>query len=128
MPVPTPQITVPSRLSARTLAWLADRPHTSTMIRSIWNELAELERAGNHPDVRATLRFILFEYQILTRTGRCHGCRRGRRRGTWRWLWRRSFPCEVWFTVRIGLQGLFARPPVGPGEPETGRHVVRTSL
>lgn len=123
-------VTVPLQLSTRTRAWLVDRPQTRKFVRAIWEELAELERAGNHPpDVLATLRYLLFEHQLLPHAGRCRGGRRGRRRSGWRWIGRRSFPCEVWFTVHLGLQGFFTRPPVGPaGEQKAGRHAVRTPL
>jgi hypothetical protein len=127
--VPMPRVTAPWRLSARTLAALAERPPARQVVRSTWDEFAELERAGNHPDVLATLRAILVEHQVLTRTGRCRGCRRCARR-SWR-LWARSFPCEVWFTVHLGLQGLFTRSPeTGPAgaQKAAGRHAARTSL
>jgi hypothetical protein len=35
-------------LSARTVAWLADQPHQREFVRSVWDGLAELERAGYH--------------------------------------------------------------------------------
>jgi hypothetical protein len=121
-------VTVPSQLSARTRAWLADRPQTRKFVRAIWDELAELERADNHPpDILATVRYLLFEHQILTRTGRCHGCRRARRRSGWRWIGRRSFPCEVWLVIHLGLQGFYTGPPVGPGTPSAGRHAARSA-
>lgn len=122
---PIPRITVPSRLSARTLAALAGRPPARTLVRSTWDELAELERTGQLPDVLATVRAILIKHQILTRTGRCHACRRGARRGGWRELWRRSFPCEVWFLVNLGFQGLFTSEPVGERKA-SGRHAARS--
>lgn len=124
--VPTSGVTVPWQLSARTRAWLIDRPQTRKLVRAIWDEIGELERAGNHPpDVLATLRYLLFEHQILTRAGRCCGCRW--RHGSWRRLWRRSsFPCEVWYTVHLGLQRFFTGEPVGPGDQNPGRHAVRT--
>ncbi|MGH3755447.1 MAG: hypothetical protein ACRDRP_22680, partial [Pseudonocardiaceae bacterium] len=37
-------------------AWLADQPHARRVIRSVWDTLAELERAGHHPDPLAALR------------------------------------------------------------------------
>ena len=120
-------VTVPWQLSDRTRARLADRPQTRRFVRAIWDELAELERAGNHPpDILATIRYLLFEHQILTRTGRCHGCRR--RHGSWRRLWRRPFPCEVWFVVHLGLQGFSTGPPLGPAKPSAGRHAARSAL
>ncbi|MGB6164378.1 MAG: hypothetical protein WCF33_09800 [Pseudonocardiaceae bacterium] len=119
-------VTVPWRLCARTRAWLTDRPHTGTFVRAILDELAELERAGHPPDILTTVGYLLFEHQIRTRTGRCHGCRR--RHGTWRRLWRRPFPCEVWYVVHLGLQGFYTRPPLGPGTPSAGRHAARSTL
>ncbi len=93
-------------------------------VRAIWDEIADLERAVNHPDILATVRYLLFEHQILTRAGRCCGCRR--RHGSWRQLWRRSFPCEMWYTVHLGLQGFFTGEPVVPGDQKPGRHAVQT--
>jgi hypothetical protein len=123
---PIPRVMVPSRLSARTLAALAGRPPTRTLVRSTWDELAELERTGQLPDVLATVRAILIEHQILTRTGRCLACRRGARRGGRRERWRRSFPCEVWFLVNLGLQGLFTSQTPPASKPSAGRHAARS--
>ncbi|MGH3867758.1 MAG: helix-turn-helix domain-containing protein [Pseudonocardiaceae bacterium] len=39
-------VTVPLQLSARTRAWLADRPQTRKLVRAIWDELAELGLQG----------------------------------------------------------------------------------
>jgi hypothetical protein len=119
-------VTVPWRLSARTRAWLTDRPQTRRLVHAVLDELAELERAGHPPDILTTVGYLLFEHQIRTRTGRCHGCRR--RHGGWRRLWRRPFPCEVWYVVHLGLQGFYTRPPLGPGKPSAGRHAARSSL
>lgn len=125
--VPMPTAREPLQLSAETLAALAERPHVRTLLRSVWDELDELERTGQLPDLIATVRFLLVEHQILTRTGRCHACRRGARRGDWRQLWRRSFPCQVWLYVNLGLQGLFTHLSVaGPAPEPTGRHAARS--
>lgn len=107
---PLPRVDPTLQLSTQTVAWLADRPHTRRLVRSVWNKLTELERTGHDPDAVATLRFLLSDHQPPTRTGRCRTCRRH----TWRCLWRRRrFPCGVWFTIDLGLQGLFTG---------TGRH------
>lgn len=122
------RVTVPSRLSDQTLAALADRPPARAMVHSIWDELDELERTGQLPDVIATVRALLLEHQNLTRTGRCRGCRRGARRSGRLWrLWRRSpFPCELWYTVGLGLQGVFTRPGAPAQQPAAGRHAARS--
>ena len=93
-PTSIPRMEVTQQLSAQTMAWLADRPHTRTLIRSAWGALTEWERAGQGPGVIAALRFILTDHQPLTRTGRCRTCPR--------------FPCRVWFTLDLGMQGLVA--------------------
>jgi hypothetical protein len=121
-------VTVPWQLCARTQAWLTDRPQTRKFVRAIFDELAELERAGHPPAILTTVGYLLFEHQIRTRTGRCHGCRRARRRSGWRRLWRRPFPCEVWYVIHLGLQGFYTRPPLGPGTPSAGRHAARSAL
>jgi hypothetical protein len=72
----------------------------------VWDELAELERAGYHTGAIDALRAVLLEHQPTTRAGRCHGCRRF----TWR---RRRFPCIVWFQIA----GALLEHPV-----ERGRH------
>lgn len=104
----------PLRLSARTLAWLANRPHARKLVCSIWDELAELERTGHLPDVLATVRVLLIEHQILTRTGRCLGCRHG---------WRRSL--EV-LAPSVSLRGLVHRRSRAPRtvHPATGRRSI----
>ncbi|MGH3823581.1 MAG: hypothetical protein ACRDRA_12245 [Pseudonocardiaceae bacterium] len=109
------------QLPARTVTWLADRPHVRTLVRAVWDKLTDLERAGQHPDAIATLRFILIHHQPPTPHGRCRTCRRL----TWRHLWRRRpFPCTIWMTIHLGLQGLFTRTgyhskPDTPRQPET---------
>ncbi|MBV8539370.1 MAG: hypothetical protein JO364_13145 [Pseudonocardiales bacterium] len=79
-------------LSARSVAWLAERPHQREFVRWVWDELAELERAGYHLGAIDALRSVLLDHQPATRAGRCRTCRRF----TWR---RRRFPCAVWFQV-----------------------------
>jgi hypothetical protein len=87
-------------LSPRTVAWLAERPHARVLVRSVWDMLAELERANHHPGTIAALRRVLVDHQP-TPTGRCRTCRRR----TWR---RRRFPCVVWHQIRGNLFGLFS--------------------
>jgi hypothetical protein len=92
-PTPIPRMELTQQLSAQTMAWLADRPHTRTLVRSVWSTFTEWERVpGQGPGVIAALRFILIDHQPLTRTGRCRTCPR--------------FPCRVWFTLGPGMQGL----------------------
>ncbi|MGH3753424.1 MAG: hypothetical protein ACRDRP_12135 [Pseudonocardiaceae bacterium] len=78
---PTPRTDATSHLPTRTVAWLADQPHARRVIRSVWDTLAELERAGHHPDPLAALRDVLTPHQP-TATGRCRTCSRS----TWRHL------------------------------------------
>jgi hypothetical protein len=102
---PIPRLDVTLQLSARTVAWLADRPRARELVGSVWDKLAELERAGHHPGAIAALRFVLIHHQPPSPTGRCRSCRRF----TWRRLWRRrSFPCMVWRQVRGELLGPLA--------------------
>jgi hypothetical protein len=92
-PTSIPRMELTQQLSAQTMAWLVDRPHTRTVIRSMWSTFTELERVpGQDPGVIVALRFILIDHQPLTRTGRCRTCPR--------------FPCRVWFTLDLGMQGL----------------------
>lgn len=85
------------QLSARTVAWLADHVHARKLVRSVWDGLGELQRAGHHPGAIAALRHILSHHQP-TSTGRCRTCRRR--------IWRRPpFPCIVWHQVRGELLG-----------------------
>jgi hypothetical protein len=44
------------QLSARTVAWLADHVHARKLVRSVWDGLGELQRAGHHPGAIAALR------------------------------------------------------------------------
>ncbi|MGH3992546.1 MAG: hypothetical protein ACRDSN_08775, partial [Pseudonocardiaceae bacterium] len=73
-------------LSTRTLDWLAHRPRDRDLVRSVWDTLTELERAGQQPGLIAALRSVLTHHQP-TPAGRCHTCRRA-----WR---RRPFPCHA---------------------------------
>jgi hypothetical protein len=95
-------------LSARTVEWLAERPHQRRFVRSVWDELAELERMGCHTGAIDALRSVLLNHQPVTRAGRCRACRRFSWRHRvvigrgWRlplpW-WGRRFPCPVWFQI-----------------------------
>ncbi|MGH4009857.1 MAG: hypothetical protein ACRDTH_17190 [Pseudonocardiaceae bacterium] len=97
---PMTRVDATLQLSARTLNWLANDPRTRRLVRSVWDTLAELERAGQYPGAIAALRRILAHHQP-TRGGRCHTCRR--------WAGqRRRFPCIVWHQTRGELLGLFA--------------------
>lgn len=98
---PIPRVDVTLQLSTRTLVWLADQPHARQVVRSVWEKLAELERAGYHPGAIAALRRVLIRHQP-TLTGRCRTCRRF----TW---CRRAFPCIVWHQVRGELLGFFGQ-------------------
>ena len=89
------------QLSTRTLNWLAQRPHAQLVVNSVWNALAELERADHHPGAVAALRFMLVPHEP-TAMGRCRACRRLSWHGLWR---RRPFPCPVWRQVRGELLG-----------------------
>jgi hypothetical protein len=86
-------------LSARTVAWLADHSQARKLVDSVWDTLAELERAGHHPRPIAALRRVLVHHQP-TAAGRCRTCRR------WKWR-RRRFPCTVWHQIRGELLGQF---------------------
>ena len=100
-----PQVDVTLQLSARTVAWLADRPRARELVDSVWDKLAELEQAGHHLGTIAALRFVLIHHQPPSPTGRCRTCPRY----TWRRLWRRRpFPCMVWRQVRGELLGPLA--------------------
>ena len=90
-------------LSARTLAWLAERPAARALVESVWDTLAELEAAGHPPRLLAALRFVLIHHQPNP-AGRCRACRRVGWRGGWR---RRRFPCVVWQQIRGELLGHF---------------------
>lgn len=109
---PIPRVDVTLQLSARTVAWLADRPRARELVGSVWDKLTELERTGHHLGAIAALRFVLIHYQPPTLTGRCPHCRPF----TWRRLWRgRSFPCVVWHQVHSELLG----PLASGGRPRT---------
>lgn len=86
-PPSIPKMELTQQLLAQTMAWLADRPHTRTVIRSTWGY-----GAGQGPGVIAALRFILIDHQPLTPTGRCRTCP--------------HVPCRVWFTLDLETQGL----------------------
>ncbi|MGH3774779.1 MAG: hypothetical protein ACRDRR_03430 [Pseudonocardiaceae bacterium] len=102
---PMPRVGTPLQLSPRTVAWLADHPHARELVRSVWDELARLERAGQHPGTIDALRVVLVHHQPPTAAGRCRTCRRF----TCRHLWRRPpFPCIVWHQIHGELLGAFA--------------------
>ncbi len=103
---PMPRVDATLHLSGPTLAWLAERPLARALVDSVWDTLAELERAGHHPRLLAALRFVLVHHEP-TSAGRCRACRRGRWRGLGR---RRRFPCLVWRQIRGELLG-----PLGVG-------------
>ncbi len=92
-------------LPARTWEWLAEHPHKRAFVRSVWDQLTELERFGCPTGPIDALRSVLLDHQPVTRAGRCHACHRFTRR--------RRFPCVVWF--QIGGE-LLEHPP------ERGRH------
>jgi hypothetical protein len=123
--IPMPKVTPtasplpPMQLSEQTLAWLAERPHALHHVRSVWDALTD---SAERPDLVATLRTILIDHNFLTRTGRCHACRHTWQRG-WT-LKRHHFPCKVWYTVELGLQGFFTRVPEVPSgaQQRPGRH------
>jgi hypothetical protein len=103
-PAPLSGVDTTPRLSARTVAWLAERPLARALVDSVWNRLAELERAGHHRGTIAALRFVLVHHEPLA-AGRCRACRRVGWRGLWR---RRRFPCVVWRQIRGELLGHLA--------------------
>lgn len=94
-----PRADVTLDLSARTVTWLADHPRARRLVGSVWDTLTELERAGHHPRLIATLQRVLAHHQP-TPAGRCPACRHWTGR-------RRRFPCTVWHQVRGELFGLF---------------------
>lgn len=111
---PRPRADTARQFSAQTLTWLANQSHqVRRVVHSVWATLTELEQATHHPGALNALRSILTDHQPTSRTGRCRACRRL----SWRHLWRRRpFPCGVWMTTHLELQGLFngnrAHPPV----------------
>lgn len=44
-----PRVDATLHLSDSTLAWLAECPLARALVDSVWDTLAELERAGHHP-------------------------------------------------------------------------------
>ncbi|MGH3773691.1 MAG: hypothetical protein ACRDRW_20245 [Pseudonocardiaceae bacterium] len=82
-------------LPTRTVEWLAERTHfhARAFVRSVWDELAELERVGYHTGAIDALRSVLLDHQPTTRRGRCRACRRVP------WGRCRRFPCIVWFQI-----------------------------
>jgi hypothetical protein len=48
-------------LSTQTRAWIADHPRARTLVRSVWNTLAELEQAGQHSGPLDALRRVLVD-------------------------------------------------------------------
>ncbi len=52
-------------LSTRTLGWLADHPSARRLVRSVWDKLTELERAGQHPGPIDGLRRVLARYVLV---------------------------------------------------------------
>jgi hypothetical protein len=91
----------PLHLSTQTRDWLTDHPQARTLVRSVWDTLAELDQAGQHPGPLDALRRVLTPHQPTT-TGRCHTCRRR--------AWHcRPFPCIVWHQIHGELLGLFTR-------------------
>jgi uncharacterized iron-regulated membrane protein len=61
----------PLHLSTQTRDWLTDHPQARTLVRSVWDTLAELEQAGQHPGPIDALRRVLTHHQP-TRPGRAH--------------------------------------------------------
>lgn len=101
---PIPRVDASLRLSARTLAWLAEHPVARALVDSVRDTLAELEKAGHHAGAIAALRFVLVHHEPNA-AGRCRACRRL----GWRGLWRQHrFPCMVWRQIRGELRGHLA--------------------
>ena len=46
---PLPRVDATLDLSARTLSWLAQRPHARLVVDSVWDTQTELEASGHHP-------------------------------------------------------------------------------
>lgn len=115
---PIPQEQDRLRLSARTLAYLAEGPPiTRTLVHRVWNALTEPHHSGRHPNPRAlaTLLAQLLEHEP-SRTGRCRVC--PRRYSGWNWR-RPRFPCPVWTTIDFQLQDPFrtTHPRQSPSSP-----------
>ncbi|MGH3827585.1 MAG: hypothetical protein ACRDQX_10495 [Pseudonocardiaceae bacterium] len=114
---PRPETTLP----ARTVRWLEGRPHIErTFVHAVWDALTELERFECPTGPIDALRSILLDHQPVTRSGRCHGCRRlnWRHRIVWRYHLipfprQHRFPCLMWSQIGIEL----LEPPA-----ERGRH------
>jgi hypothetical protein len=51
-PTPDPSL----HLSARSVAWLAEHFGARALVESVWDALAELEKAGHHADAISALR------------------------------------------------------------------------
>jgi hypothetical protein len=112
------------QLSGQTVAWLAKRPHLRELVSSVWDKLADVEQAGDHPGAIAALRFVLVHHQPPTRTGRCRTCRRL----SWRRLWRRRpWPCVVWRQVRVELLGYLAVGGCHRRGPDQGQTLFPSS-
>ncbi|MGH3766762.1 MAG: hypothetical protein ACRDTX_16700 [Pseudonocardiaceae bacterium] len=78
----------------------------------MWDTLTERERAGHDPGALAALRTILLAHQPPTRAGRCCACPRF----GWRRWWRHpAFPCGVWMSTDVQLQGFFGDSTRTPG-------------
>ena len=82
-------------LPETTQRFLAGLPRHGDPVRSVWNRLAELERAGNDPAVVDALRAVLLPHQP-PRFGRCPACPK-------RWGRRRRWPCTVWCRAHLAL-------------------------
>ena len=118
---PMARVDAALHLSPRTVDWLADHPQARRFVGSVWDKLAELDRAGQYPGAIDALRRILTHHQP-TSAGRCRTCARV----TWR---RRPFPYIVWHQVRCDLLGLFAgagrhRQPAGQGSGTVYPHEI----
>ncbi|MFY9806602.1 MAG: hypothetical protein WCC38_18655 [Pseudonocardiaceae bacterium] len=87
---------LPAPGSVHAGAWLADHPCARNMVQSVWDTLAEVDLACDHPGLIAVLRDVLIHHQP-TAAGRCRACRR------WRWH-RRRFPCIVWHQIHAALR------------------------
>ncbi|MGH3832624.1 MAG: hypothetical protein ACRDRS_19660 [Pseudonocardiaceae bacterium] len=126
------------QLSARTLAYLAERPPIArTLVHRVWSTLTKLQRSGRHPNPSALAALLaqLLEHQP-SRTGRCHVCPRRHSWHPW-WSWQRRwqhphFPCPVWTTTDFQLQRPFhsTRPHAreSPSSPPQGRTADRVVL